>query len=247
MFGIRGPMGQRVPLPLVVDVDGALLQRGLCDSILRTTLRRAPWMTRRHWHGRRADLTAITLAEALPDLEVPVALNRDLLSQIAVHQRLGGTTYLMGQAQAGMLAALADFLGIEAQVLGSDADMPLDRTRQAHLLPALFGSKGFILIGGRRSGEALCLAARECWMVGGAPRMKRRLRTHGGRMTLLPPPLWLPLQVPMAMIAGQGATDCGPNLGQLASRAVWMRETEKTRPARGASETQAGADARRRA
>ncbi|MEV8465241.1 hypothetical protein AB0T83_00415 [Fluviibacterium sp. DFM31] len=240
-------MGRRVPLPLVVDVDGALLQRGLCHSILRTTLRRAPWMTRRHWHGRRTDLTAITLAEALPNLEVPVSLNRDLLSQIAVHHRLGGITYLMGQAQAGMLAALGDFLGIEAQVLGSDADMPLDRIRQAHLLPTLFGSKGFILIGGRRSGEALCLAARECWLVDGTPGMKRRLRTHGGRMTVLPPPLWLPLRVPMARICGIGMAGGGPSLGQLASRAVWMRETEKTRPAGGAPETQKQADARRRA
>lgn len=238
MTGAWGRPGQRGPLPLVVDVDGALLKRNLTTSILRDALWNAPLTLKAQWQAGRADLCAQALAELLPDQKLVLDLSRDMLSLIATHQRLGGEVFLLGQAQGQMLAALAQHLQIRARILGGDPDQGMPRSRQLRVIAAMFPARGYLFAGSARASLDLSMGAREAMLVDAPASLKGRFLTFGGKLTVLPVPVWLPIDLQMRRLSGAdlpaGAVE---SANQLASRAIWAAETEKARPLRDAPET----------
>lgn len=226
------------PLPLVIDLDGALLPAGLEQIVLQHLDHGvARFMRRMRRTSERADLRAVRLASERAGDDITLLFNRDMLALAATQHRLGGKVILMGQAQMGMIAALSDALNMQAEIFGADPDDAFGPDRQERVLTALFGPRGFTYVGGARAPEPICAAARQALLVDGPAGLKARLRIFGGQVTLLPLPVWGRVDLRLADLAM--ATDPGvaERLNRRVSRHLWAAQEVET-------QTRAASDAR---
>ena len=172
--------------------------------------------------------------------------NRDMLAMAATQHRLGGQVVLVGQAQMGMIAALARNLHLEAEILGADPETAFDPARQERVLCALFGKRGFTYVGGPKARADLCAAARHALVVDGPAGLKSRLRVFGGQVTLLPLPLWGRLDLPLSRLAEATDPVWAERLNQRVSRHLWAAQ-EVEMETRAASDARKSEPGRRRA
>lgn len=175
------------PTPVVVDLEAAMLDRCVAQSVLAAALRRHPVEAAAALlrHGGNPDRAAAAIAAALPDLPVTVAVDPALVDALHTHQRLGGSLAILGRAHPAGARAVARTLGLKARlILPAAVDRSLDN-RLADALTTIYGRGGFSYVGGRRSGDTLPLLAERVILVGGSPAQRRRLRALGTPAVLM--------------------------------------------------------------
>ena len=174
-------------LPLVVDVDGSLVNgdlliegvaRMLADSPLRLVA--LPfWLAK----GRAACKRRVAQAAPLPP--ATLALNRAVLDEIAGAKAEGREVWLASAADEIVVAPLAERVGA-AGFLASDGHTNLAGRAKAAALVERFGEAGFDYAGNERRDLAVWKRARRAIGVGLSARLAREVRALDGEARCLP-------------------------------------------------------------
>jgi phosphoserine phosphatase len=208
----------------VVDLDGGLLARDPVADVLGWGSRHQPVATAHvRWKAPgRPDLAAGKLARLYPMARLSLRVNGEILDLIAAHRRCGGDVTLVSAAPADMVDAVAQTLGLTVWVYGSDRDGRFTPERRALALAGLFGRRGFDYAGGRADQAPICHAARRALMVEGEAGLRAELRTAGGALVRLGPPVWQGIEMSLRDLAGATvAPDSVPSINRRLSAAIW--------------------------
>jgi 4-hydroxybenzoate polyprenyltransferase len=161
------PGASAAGVPLVVEVEGALLKTDLLIESLFVLAKRSPlrlllvpvWLAR----GRGA-LERQLAAHAMPDVAT-LPYREDLLAHLEAEKRRGTRLILVSAAERTLVEAIAEHLGLFDLVLASDDGGALTDERQRDRLVAEFGAQGFDYGGSGQSSRELWSAAREAVVV----------------------------------------------------------------------------------
>lgn len=161
------PERTEAALPLVVDLDGALVGTDLLVESLFVLAKRRPlhlflvpvWLTRGMAHVKHR------LAEEAPVEVGTLPYDQDLLAFLEAERRAGASLVLASSADQGVARAVARYLGLFETVIASDGTSDLSGTRKRDRLSAEFGVRGFDYVGSRQRDLPTCRAAREAILV----------------------------------------------------------------------------------
>jgi 4-hydroxybenzoate polyprenyltransferase len=164
--------------PLVVDLDGTLLQS---DSLLESVCA----VIRRRFF----DLFAlpIWLSRGLPyfkqrvyarnDSDVSrLPYNLDILEALRIEQKRGRKLILATGAHEDFALKVADHLGIFSETFGSNASTNLTGTTKANRLLERYGVKGFDYAGNSRVDKAVWRHASTAWLVSDSESFSREVK-----------------------------------------------------------------------
>lgn len=163
-------MRQSTQIPLVVDLDGALLRT---DSLLESALAMARTQPQRLFHlpvallGGRASCKAFVGASVELDAG-SLPLNAPLLDLLRQQRESGRTLVLATGRNQRIAEAIAARLGLFDLVLAGDAEADPQGGATAEALIARFGTQGFDYAGDRRAPLPLWRAARRAIVIGSA-------------------------------------------------------------------------------
>lgn len=215
----RMPPGAE-PMPLVVDLDGGLLQNDPARIVINAALLAHPVGAVREGLLRtgRHDRSALRVARHWPDLMVSLPVNPDVVDLMQIYGRFGGQIAVITRADAGMAERVVTRLRLRAQIYGSDRGHFMSDLRKARVLQALYGPHGFLYVGGVRVQEAVCMMARRAILVDMPERLRARLLTHGVAASVLPPPIWHSARMRVSQMTGAAESD---GMNQKVSREMW--------------------------
>ena len=159
-------------VPLVVDLDGALLRTdSLIESIFvlaRTQPSRVFQLPLWLMKGR-AYLKQRLAAAAMPDVHW-LPFRRDLVEFLREQKRLGRSLVLATAADDKVARQVNMELGLFDQVFASDGAVNLSGERKRDRLVAAFGFKGFDYIGNDARDDRVWSAARRALLTSSSPR-----------------------------------------------------------------------------
>ena len=169
--------------PLCVDLDGTLVKSDtLVDSLL-VLLRTRPLMVFMlpGWllHGKAAFKKYLSQSITLDVAHLPY--NRSLLRFLQQEHASGRQIYLATGADASIASRVAAHLGFFTQVLGSDGETNLTRSRKLLRLRNLFGSASFDYIGNGTPDLPLLIQAIEPMVANPSLMLRLRLWMRGIR------------------------------------------------------------------
>lgn len=172
------------PVPLVVDLDGALITTNLMVESLFQLAKRKPLALLRvaGWLARGRDCVVRHLwREARPEVAT-LPFRREVLGYLQEARRRGVPLVLITAADPGLANAVAGELGLFDQVLaGAGNGGTADEGKRDRLIAA-FGAGGFDYIGATRS---VCDAARKTVSVQPGTR-PQAVVAEVGRITVAP-------------------------------------------------------------
>lgn len=183
--GPSAPRGDETPL--VVDVDGTLVQGNLLIEGLSQLLARRPslvlallpWLLRGRAYLKRK------VAEAAPPLPEGLVRNPQVASEIEAAREVGRPVHLATGADARAAAPLAAATGV-AGVFASDGSVNLVGPAKAEALVAAFGQGGFDYIGDEGRDLPVWRCARRAVGVGLSGRLRARVRAIDSQARFLP-------------------------------------------------------------
>ena len=170
----------RNDVPLCVDLDGTLiLSDVLWESIIQ--LGGKPWaLIKGAWalrHGKAAMKTA--LAEEVKIDPAALPYRDDLLEYLRSQHAAGRRLVLVTATHISIAQAVADFLGIFSEVLGTDEQVNLGGENKKRALVAAYGVGGFDYIGDHPKDLAIFSAARHSLLADPSPSLREKAEKIG--------------------------------------------------------------------
>lgn len=152
-MGLAEASLSEMSVPLIVDVDGTLLKTDLLLETFLALLSRKPWnaflaLTELR-HGKAA-FKARLAKEAEIDISL-MPLREEVVTFLRGEKARGRKVYLASAADAHLVLALSEHLGLFDGVLGSDGKVNLSGTAKAEALCARFGKAQFDYVGDSRA------------------------------------------------------------------------------------------------
>ena len=177
-------------IPLVVDVDGALLKTDLLIESAFVLLTRKPWLAAKlpFWllSGKAYLKQQIANRCELPADAHP--WNDDVLELIRAARANGRRVFLASASDEKFIREIADHLGTLDGIFASDGITNLSRERKAQWLVEAFGHKGFDYVGNSRDDLPVWAAAREAIVVNPRPAMVAAARRANANVRVLGSP-----------------------------------------------------------
>jgi 4-hydroxybenzoate polyprenyltransferase len=164
--------------PLVVDLDGTLLQSdSLLESICAVVRRKFSDLFR----------LPLWLSKGLPyfkqrvyarnDSDVSrLPYNPDILEALRIEQKRGRRLILATGAHQDFAQKVADHLGLFAETHGSTDTVNLTGNAKAQLMVERFGTKGFDYAGNSRVDKAVWRQASAAWLVSDSEAFSREVK-----------------------------------------------------------------------
>ena len=185
--GPARPAGRDSAVPLVVDVDGSLVNGDLLIEGVARMLAAAPgklcllpvWLAQ----GRAALKRRV--AQTVPLPPETLVLNAAVREEITVARETGQEVWLASASDELVVAPLARSVGA-AGFLASDGRVNLAGTAKAAALVDRFGAAGFDYIGNERRDLPVWKLARRRAGVGLSRRLARELRSLDAEARFLP-------------------------------------------------------------
>lgn len=187
-WSVNGGIAARVvharrdePLPLVVDLDGALLRvNPLHESLLALLIRR-PWRLIRALRvlttRGRAQMEAVVASSGIVDVE-NIPLREELLTWLRVQAAAGRELHLVSAADPVTVGRLAASLRLFDSCVGSGGSPRLRGSAKADYLRRRFPG-GFSYAGGRAREPAVWQSASAAVLAGPPPALRRRIERLG--------------------------------------------------------------------
>jgi 4-hydroxybenzoate polyprenyltransferase len=172
------PVTKEEKRPLVVDLDGTLLQSdSLLESMCAVVRRRFSDLFR----------MPLWLAKGLPYFKEKVyarndsdvaklPYNLEVLEALRIEQKRGRRLILATGAHQDFAQKVAEHLGIFAEAHGSTAQLNLTGSAKAQLMVERFGSKGFDYAGNSRVDKAVWRQAQSGWLVSHSEAFSREVK-----------------------------------------------------------------------
>ena len=180
-------------IPLVVDVDGALLKTDLLIESAFVLLTRKPWLAVRlpFWltSGKAFLKQQIANRCELPADAHP--WNDDVLELIRAARANGRRVFLASASDEKFIREIADHLGSLDGIFASNGITNLSHERKAQWLVEAFGRKGFDYVGNSRDDLPVWAAAREAIVVNPRPAMVAAARRANANIRVLGSPAQL--------------------------------------------------------
>jgi 4-hydroxybenzoate polyprenyltransferase len=163
-------------VPLVVDLEGALLRSDLLIESAFARARKKPFDLLRipAWlsHGS-AELRRELTRESAPDART-LPYRADVVEFLRSERRLGRPMVLATEADEELANAVARELGLFDAVVARGGEATPDRSMHEALV-AQFGERGFDYAGGARAGDGIWSAARRAILVQPSRALKERV------------------------------------------------------------------------
>ena len=180
-------------IPLVVDVDGALLKTDLLIESAFVLLTRKPWLAAKlpFW---LASGKAFLKQQIANRCELPADAhpwNDDVLELIRTARANGRRVFLASASDEKFIREIADHLGSLDGIFASNGITNLSRERKAQWLVEAFGRKGFDYVGNSRDDLPVWAAAREAIVVNPRPAMVAAARHANANLRVLGSPALL--------------------------------------------------------
>lgn len=185
-----GPPGAELRAPLAVDLDGTLIASDLLMDSFAHGLANSPFKTllALPLARGRADLKQ-RLARIAPPDPATLPYRDDVLETIRAAKREGRQVVLVSAADASLVRAVADHLGVFDEAHGSTPERNLKGTAKADFLTERFGHRGFDYLGDSRADLSVWPAARHAISVAAGPRLRADLDdTHAQASHIAPAP-----------------------------------------------------------
>ncbi|WP_299721004.1 UbiA family prenyltransferase [Tardiphaga sp.] len=140
-------------VPLIVDVDGTLLKTDLLIETFLALLSRKPWKAlltlAELRHGKAAFKARLA---SLAEIDVSLMpVREEVITFLRAEKARGRQIYLASAADARLVTALSEHLGLFDGVLGSDGKVNLSGAAKADALCARFGKAKFDYVGDSRA------------------------------------------------------------------------------------------------
>ncbi|MGB4335899.1 MAG: UbiA family prenyltransferase [Chromatiaceae bacterium] len=187
--------------PLAVDLDGSLVRTDTLWETLFTLLRNQPFaliaaiFSLRH--GRAAFKARLVILAPLEVASLP--LNNELIDWLRQEGATGRRLVLATATHHRVAQAIADRVGLFAQVLASDGHHNLKGPAKAAALVEHFGQGGFDYVGDARADLPVWVAARHAIVVGGPRLVRAAGQVARVERVFAPPPrapaLWRALRI----------------------------------------------------
>ncbi|WPO40404.1 UbiA family prenyltransferase [Tardiphaga sp. 42S5] len=140
-------------VPLIVDVDGTLLKTDLLVESFLALLSRKPWralLALAELRKGKAAFKARLASEAEIDISL-MPVREEVITFLHGEKARGRKIYLASAADAQLVSALSDHLGLFDGVLGSDGTINLSGAAKADALCERFGRAQFDYVGDSRA------------------------------------------------------------------------------------------------
>jgi 4-hydroxybenzoate polyprenyltransferase len=168
------------PLPLVVDLDGTLINGDLLHesatrfivSSPRSVLRLIPWTL---------DGPARLKSELAARVDIDVAAlpyNGDVLTWLQDEATTGRELALVSASHESLVDAVADHLGLFSSTLGTTAESNLRSERKAKALVDRYGHRGYEYVGNHRHDLEVWGDAAAAHVVSGSDRLAHEAGTR---------------------------------------------------------------------
>ncbi len=178
-------------MTLVVDLDGSLIRTDMLVECFFAALVRQPVATLGALGALaegRAALKARLAAIAAPDI-AHLPYNEPVLETLRAARAEGRRTALVSAADAGLVAAVADHVGLFDEAHGSNGTVNLKGPAKAEFLVERFGEGAFDYVGDARADLAVWDKAGQAITVGADPALVAEVeRLRPGATHLAPPP-----------------------------------------------------------
>ena len=173
--------------PLCVDLDGTLLRSDLLYESALEFVRKAPWrvFVLFVWLFRGRAFLKSKLAESVELNPASLPFIPAVLEFLRAQRVLGRRLLLVTASNVKLASAVADFLGIFSEVVGSDRTVNLRGERKARFLVDRFGLGGFDYVGNDWTDVAVWRDAASCVAVTGNRRLVAHLSKLGKNVTVL--------------------------------------------------------------
>ena len=188
--------------PLVVDLDGALARANLSrESALGLVSRALPEAVRRLvplaalWRGRGRAAVKAALADLVRPDPALLPWRPETLDLIREARAQGRRTVLVSSADARLVRAAADHLGLFDEAHGSDGRRDLAGGARAAFLAARFGPGGFDYVGDAAEDLPVWAVARRVVTVAAPPALVRAVEAQAGARADGPPDPRTPLHL----------------------------------------------------
>lgn len=154
-------------LPLVVDLDGTLLNTDCLVEAIFAYLRANPLRVFLvvYWLLRGKAWLKARLAERMPLDVTTLPYNRALLDAIRSERTAGRPVWMATATHQSQADAIADHLGLFCGALGTSEANNLSRERKRDALVERFGVGGFDYAGNARDDLPIWAAANQAWVV----------------------------------------------------------------------------------
>jgi len=171
------PVAANLSPPLVVDLDGTLVETDLLIESLATLLRQQPralfalpgWLLKGRAHLKQEVARRVQLDPTL------LPYRTSLLDYLRSEHGQGRAIVLATASDERFANQIADHLKLFDLVLASDGTTNLSGKRKGSRLVELFGARGFDYVGNESRDLAVWSAARKAIVVSPNPRLLRKV------------------------------------------------------------------------
>lgn len=174
--------------PLVVDIDGTLVQSDLLIETAFSELGHRPAglpdMVRALLHGKAALKHHLATSRDFDPADLPY--DEEVLARIRAARAQGRPVYLASAANAQLVEAIADHLGLFSGWFASDETTNLSSHAKAARLVEAFGEGGFDYIGNDAADLAVWAQARKAIAIRAPAGVARRLAATTTEVEHLP-------------------------------------------------------------
>lgn len=179
MSSERGDVAHQ--LPLVVDLDGALVRSDLLMESLLLLAKHAPLrlLASIRWLAKGRAYFKHRLAQEIAPNTSTLPYDRDLIAYLQTEKQLGRELILASGDDETLARDVADHVGLFDRVLASDGWTNLSGEPKRDKLVAEFGLHGFDYVGNGHGDRVIYAAARKAILV----RSEQGLRERVGKET----------------------------------------------------------------
>lgn len=173
---------------LVIDLDGTLIRSDMLLESFWAAFsgdRRAPLAALASLVAGRAALKRRMARMAAPDPST-LPYNETVLDYIRSWREAGGRAVLVSAADAQLVQAVADHLGLFDEAHGSDGHRNLKGPEKARFVTGRFGAGGYAYVGDSEADLPVWEAAGRAVTVGAGAGLRRRVEALGGTVEHLP-------------------------------------------------------------
>ena len=177
----KRPLNLQNSIPLAVDLDGTLIKTDLLLETASEHLVRYPLRSFRMlaWAlSGRATLKE-RLATACPVDAATLPYHHAVVEWLKEQRASGVELVLATASDRAQAQAVADHLGLFSDVLASDGAVNLKAKAKRDALVARYGERGFDYVGNSGADLPVWGAARQCHVVGAAPRFAAKVAAIG--------------------------------------------------------------------
>lgn len=181
LVGALAKGGYMSTTPLVIDLDGTLLNSDLLLESGLAFLKRSPLqlLTPFTWLASGKAHLKTRLAESAP-LDVTVLPYNDAVIDLAKREKNNGRTIVLATASHQSYAdQIAEHLGFFDRVMATNSSINLSSHKKRDLLVAEYGEKGFDYIGNSCDDLPVWKAARRAYVINASVKVTSLANKHG--------------------------------------------------------------------